>query len=167
MLKPTRSPPKGSRGEDYLGSVKALTLTLEDGTTHDFDLDREIEIPDDPREVWRQLVKAPARFAFWAYQTERALKSVREREQLLDTQTGKIDLIFRQAYLDKWLGKGGEFTETTIKSQVATDREVIMSRKSLDAARYQHGLLRAVKEAVGQRIFILQSLVRPDTHRPE
>lgn len=150
-----KSKHKPRRGEDFLAGVEALVLTLEDGTKARFNIAREIAIPSDDTLV-RTAKRAPARFAFWAYQTERALARVRSEERKLAQVEGRTYEAFRRLFVEDGL----DITEPRLRAGVDQDPVVRAARCKLNDLRRQHGLLRAVRDAVEHRTWTVRALLQ-------
>lgn len=143
------------RGEDFLAGVAAIALTLENGEKVRFNIARETAIPSDDT-LLRTAKRAAARLAFWAYQTERALARVREHERVLAQVEGRAYQYFRIYYTDH---EGVDVTEAMLRAAIDQDPKVRAARISLNVRRNEHGLLRAVREAVDHRAWMVRALL--------
>lgn len=143
------------RGEDFLSDVEALVITLENGERVRFNIAREVAIPDDDLLV-DGARKAAARFAFWAYQTERALAKLRTAERLLAEEEAVMYRIVREQFHKDGL----ETTEPRIRAVVNGQPTVKTRQCKLNDLRRQHGMLRAVKDAVEHRTWTIRSLLQ-------
>jgi hypothetical protein len=137
-------------------------VKLENGTTAHFKLSDELSIPTDPILIHKEALRAPARFAFWAYQTERALAEVRKQERCLTEEEGKMNLGYR-----KWIKDDTDDmpTEAMVKARVDSDREINSMKIHLNAARKQYSLLRATRDSVDHRVYVLRALVAQKPER--
>lgn len=159
----TVSPPKSkpNRGEDFLSGLDSLTMTLENNQTVTFDVANEVAIPESFDAIYRAAINASAKYAFWAYQTERSLARVRLAEIELSQLEGEVYSTVRQAVAGK------QFVESkVIQSVVDTNDDVIASRKALNDLRFTYGTLRSVRDAIANRTQLLNTLVahaRPET----
>lgn len=151
---------KTKHGEDYLHTVEAVRIRLESGATVLFTLSDECRVPDDPKEAVKEAKKAHSRYAFWAYQTERALCAVRKQEQATGKIEGEADLIHRKRYDEI---ENEDYTESMIRSSVNIDSTVAVSRAKLNDARRKYGVLRCVRDAMEHRCYILRKLVDQQT----
>lgn len=142
-------------GGELLTRMPAVTLTLEDGSTHEFRWTKELRVPDSLLEQRRMYQLIPSQVAFWAYQTERALREVRELEKALSHKEGEMNLIYRRFYVEK----NEEYTEGQIRARVDTDGQVATARDELNAARGMYATLRALKDAVEHRAYVLRQLI--------
>ena len=141
-------------GEDYLDTIQAIELTLENGKTVKFNMGDELAIPDGHVEILSEVRKAPARLSFWVYQAERILSKLRSAERRLAEKIGYMDTIYRQWYAER----GEEYTETEIKSRVTTDMEVKKIQARVITLRKQYGVMRSVREGMEHRCYILRRL---------
>jgi len=150
-------------GEDYLSDLQSIKLTLDNGKKVELDWKEEVWIPDDPVGVLREAKRATSRYAFWAYQAERALQRVRKLEMDEAAMSGEKDYAYRLMFNNQEKLSDNAFglqpTETLIKGHVANDTDVKTARVKLNGARRDYGVLRAVAEAMRQRCFILNQLV--------
>jgi hypothetical protein len=150
------------RAEEYLNGI-LIRVKLEGDKVVHFDPHEELLIPDAPREIKSEAKKAPARFAFWAYQAERVLAKVRELEAELDRAVAEADLIHRNWRAEE----AGEYREGEIRSYVQRDKPVVTLRRALKDTREHYGLLRAIKDAHEHRCKILQGLLYQSSIRKE
>jgi hypothetical protein len=144
---------------DYVDRIPEITLTMEDGTHCTFRWSREVVIPADLLAQKREYLRAPAQIAFWAYQTERALRDVRDKEKALAAKEGEMNLVYRQWYTSE----NQEYTEGQIRARVDTDGVVATAREDLNSARNMYGTLRSLRDAVEHRVHVLRQLT---THFP-
>lgn len=151
---------KPAYGSEMVTRLPAITLTLEDGSSHTFRWAVEVGIPDDTLRQTRDYLRGPAQFAFWAYQTERALREVREKEKELASKEGEMNLVYRRWYVERT----EEYTEGQIRSRVDTDATVADYRDRLNSARAMYGTLRALRDAVESRVHVLRQLVQSHHH---
>lgn len=143
-------------------SITAITLVLESGERVDFDMEEQLCIPSDSDAVVREARRAPSRYAFWSYQTARALAVVRELEQKLDEAEADADLTYRRAYDEQMPGfdkTDGYYTESVIRSHVHRESDVRGAKIKLNTARRRYDDLRGIKEAMNHRVFILRKLL--------
>lgn len=148
-------------GEDYLGSVAAITLELEDQQSVTFSLASESRIPKDPKAILEAARKAPARLSFWAYQTERALKALRAAETVAERTEAEWYKRYR-----KWREQEDAHhpTERNIGADITLDRECARARIRRDQAKYHYGIIRSLKEVAEHRLYVLRKLL--DQHSP-
>lgn len=151
---------KPKHGEDYLSTVESIQIKLEDGSPASFSLAAECFIPDDPKSCVKEARDAHSRYAFWAYQTERALNAVRRIEASTAKVEGEADLIHRKRYDDI---ENEDYTETMIRSSVDIDASVAVSRAKLRKARHHYGILRCVRDAMEHRCNTLRRLVAQES----
>ena len=147
---------KRKHGEDYLETIAAINIRLEGGEDVEFDLAEELHVPTDPDLVLAELRAIPARLAFWAYQTERALGVVRNVEHELGKVESENDLIFRKWYDEE---TDETYTEAMIRARVSLDEKVKHLRVKLNGARKNYGILRSARDAMEHRSFVLRRIV--------
>lgn len=145
-------------GEQFLDNIEEFTLTLEDGTVLRVDIQRELQTPDDPIHVRYALMRAPARFAFWAYQYERAQALAKKAEQELVQEEAIVWHVYKQQF-DAALGRN--YYHNIIQRRVDADEGVLDKRRHLVETQKHAGLLRALRDAVQHRIFVLRTLAAP------
>lgn len=143
-------------GEEHLGRVLALRITLESGATVTVRPQAELAISDDPEEQARQLESAPARYAFIAYQEERALHAVRLLEAALKDVRSQQYLLQRK-YIDEHTSD--VVTEPHVAARVDAAPDVIEAEKALALGRKRYGVLRALRQGLDHRVRSLQRLV--------
>lgn len=143
-------------GEDYLKDVESIQVKLESGKMITFVVDDEMGVPEDLEAQRTATRKAHARYAFWAYQTERALHFVRKLEKELRETEGHADLVYRKWYDEE---TDEEYTEGMVRARVSTDVTVTTASAKLNSARRQYGLLRCVRDAMEHRCYILRRLL--------
>lgn len=144
------------RSEDLLPSLSHITVILENGHQHSFSIAKELALPDDPDELLKAAQHAHERYAFWAYQTERALKKLRAEELKCDDTEGSHGMHYR-----KWLLDQPEYnqTEGAVKNCLDMNTVVKTARAKANSARYTYGVFRAMRDAMHQRCFIVTRLV--------
>jgi len=148
---------KRQSGADFVTRLPALTLKMEDGSEHTFKWSTEVQIPDDSIAQRREYQRSPAQYAFWSYQTERALREVRELEKALLHLEGETNLVYRRWYVEE---KKEDYTEGQIRSRVDTDARVGEQRDLLNSARGMYGSLRALRDAIESRGHVLRQLLQ-------
>jgi len=155
---------KTKHGEDYLSSLERIEIRLENGEKVDFSWETELSIPDGPDEQLRAARKAPARLAFFAYQAERMLHKVRTLEGELAENEGLADLTWRKYYEEH---TSEEYTEQMIRSRIAMDGKVKTTKINLNYARKCYGYLRALRDSLDHRVYVLNALVgqKPNANR--
>ena len=131
-------------GASCLADLRDIKVKLENGEEVWLNLAAELYIPDDVDELIEATTRAPARYAFWAYQTERALRRVRELERKLIDKEGHANLFYRK-YYD---GRAEDFTEDMIRSSVDISSEVKVLRRRLNTARYDYGIFRSMRDSM-------------------
>jgi hypothetical protein len=153
-----RTPKERATGATHLKDVAAVTITLESGEQVTLHPDNELKIPTDPILIKKEALRAPAQLAFWAYQTERALKEVRNTEYELAKKEGDMSLVYRQWYLKE----KATYTEDMIRSRLSVDAEVDALRKQLLVARDLYGVIRATRDSVEHRVYVLRKIIGQD-----
>lgn len=142
--------------EDYLANIEAVTIRLENGEAVKLKVEREVRIPTDPDRLIEAARKAPARLAFWAYQSERALAALRKQER----ETARVEGFTYQVYRKVYEEDGQEPTEAMIRAAVDQDPKVRTARIALSSRKTEYGTLRAVRDAVEHRSWMLRSLLQ-------
>jgi hypothetical protein len=150
------------RGEDYLSDLEAVTVILESGESVQFDLSEELDIPTDPTELRDEAERSSARTAFWAYQTERALRKVREAEAAQEQLEGERYISVRDHLMTHPDWKVSKPTESMIRSLLSQQGSVGDAKENLLQLRETYGILRAIKEACEHRCFLLRKLIAHD-----
>lgn len=145
-------------GEDHIASVRAITLVLENGTTVTLSPKDELGIPTHPDELLAEARRAPARLAFWSYQLARADRSVRDREielYRLEAQTA----LTHELYLKK---QGERVTNDVVSHRLNFDDAVHTARIQLSEAKGMQAALRATRDALEHRLYVIRKLVTAD-----
>jgi len=142
--------------EDYLDQIEAITIRLESGEKVTLKVRSEVRIPTDPIRMREAAIKAPAKLAFWAYQTELALSRVRKAELELARVEGREYQVFRAYYNEE----GVFVTEPLLKASVDQSPKVRAARLALNGRRREYGALRAVRDAVEHRTWTLRTLLQ-------
>lgn len=145
------------RGEEALPDVESLTLTLEDGRKATFHIADELAIPADPDALRIEATRAPARYAFWSYQTERALSAVRKQEKRLAETEAEAHLLWTTYYRDHTAET--YISNDTVRSHVAKESDVMSARIRLNSLRREYGMLRAVRDSLDHRTRMIHKLV--------
>ena len=144
------------RSEDLLPSLSNITVTLENGQQVSFSIAKELALPDDPDGLLYAAQHAHDRYAFWAYQTERALKKLRAEELKCEDVEGSYGMHYR-----KWLLDQPEYnqTEGAVKNCLDMNNEVKHARAKANAARYTYGVLRSMRDSMYHRCFTVNRLI--------
>lgn len=145
------------RGEEALPDVESLTLKLEDGRKATFRIADELAIPTDPDQMRMEATRAPARYAFWSYQTERALAAVRKQEKRLAEAEALTHLLWTKYYKEHTAET--YISNDTIRSHVAQESDVMSARIHLNSLRREYGMIRAVRDSLDHRTRMLHKLV--------
>jgi len=145
-----------AQAEDYLADVAAITIKLENGEEVELDIASETYVPTDSEELAEAARRSPAKLAFWAYQTERALEDLRRQEQHLVQYEGRNYDLYRVYFTDE---QAVDPTEAMIRAKLDQDSEVRRWRLALRRRRREYGLLRAVRDAVDRRDSVLRTLL--------
>ena len=146
------------QGSVHLAEVSGVAITLENGRTVTLKPADELSVSADPLELREEALRAPAQLAFWAYQTERASTQVRQTERDLAHREGFASLTYRQWYNDQ----KATYTEDMIRSRVSIDAEVDKLRNQLLTHKQLYGVLRAMRDSVEHRAYVLRRLTSPD-----
>jgi hypothetical protein len=162
--RPTKTGRSGGRkeyGDDFLRDVEAVVVRLESGKRAKFSVEKEVGLPTDEESLREAARRLPAQYAFWAYQTERALQAVRRLERELQSNEGDKYFGWRlRLHKDEVVDLPIErVTDKVLQAAVALDEELKGQRDTLDEARYQYGVLRAIRDAVEQKRFVIPLLL--------
>lgn len=147
-------------GEDHLQDVEAITLVLDNGERTTLKIADELAVPDDPVELMREAKRAPARMAFWAYQMERALATLRAKERSFAKCEGMEYMIARTYIQDHTEVEIA--TEGNIRSRVSQSPTWNAEKEEVERAQRSYGVLRAVREALEHRSHLLRRLIAHD-----
>lgn len=146
---------KTRRSEEALSDIKSVAIAMENGKILMFNIHEELFIPVDADGIRKEASLAPSRYAFWAYQVERAFHRLREVEDEVRRSEGRTDLIYRKGLTFEF----GEYREGEVKSFVSVDGTLMKARRKLAGMKEHVGILQAVKEAHDHRCKILTRLV--------
>ena len=142
-------------GEEALALVDSVTLTI-NGQDFAFVLDDELSIPDSLDDIELVARTAPSKQAFWDGQMERALHDLRKLETRLKEVEGTAN---------KWCRKqlegereGELVAENAVQAAVDCRKDVVTLRHTVSQAKYNYGILRSVRDAVSQRVYVLTRL---------
>lgn len=147
-----------SDAADFLSKVEDIQIKLESGEVVTINPAKELKVPTDPISLQRELARAPAQLAFFSYQAERAHAEVRRLERAEEKTSGETSLTYRAWYK----AEGASVTEDIIRSRVGIDSKVCAARDDLINARNLYGVLRATRDAVEHRVYVLRKLVGND-----
>lgn len=146
------------RSEDYLDRIEAVTITLEDGERVKLRVRPEVTIPEDPVKMERAARRAPARLAFWAYQTEIALSRVRKAELALGQVQGLEYEIHRRDLMEN---QGRVVTEPMLRASLDhRSPQIRAAMIALNARRREYGVLRSIRDAVDHRAWTMRTLLK-------
>jgi len=145
-------------GESFLHNIEEITIRLEDGDELRVDLRRELHTPEDPVHLRHAMARAPARFAFWAYQYERANAEVKKAEHELAQEEAIVWHIYKKQFDDIF---GRNYYHNIITQRVNADESVLDKRRHVADAQKHAGILRALRDAVQHRIYVLRALAAP------
>jgi hypothetical protein len=148
---------------DYLDCLEKITIVLESDKHIEFSIATELEIPASQEGQRKALCSAPARMMFWAYQSERALKAVRDCEDRLDEAHAEKYLLARDHIINEPQWDTTKPTEALIRSIRDQQSDIIDLKEKLSELREGYGIIRSLKEACEHRAFALRKLL---TERP-
>jgi len=152
--------PKGAgqveKSEHLLALLDKVTILLENKQAVTLDIAEELAIPDDPDALLRAARRAHDRYAFWAYQTERARAHVDAMEVRYQDVLGEYSVRYRSSLIDD---PRYNVTEGLVKAVTSIDPQVRTALVRLNGAKKRHGLLRSIKEAMHHRCFMMSRLV--------
>lgn len=152
-----RSKLKRPRSEDYLKDLRSVTILLENGERVRLDIEREVRIPIDPDKLYEAARTSPARLAFWAYQTERALRSLRIAERECARAEGYWYQVYRRVYEKE---ECVDPTEAMLRASLDQDRNVKEKRIAVSSRKTEYGTVRAVRDAIEQRTWMLRAMLQ-------
>lgn len=145
-------------GESFLSNIEEITIRLENGDSLRVDIARELHTPEDPVHLRHALARAPARFAFWAYQYERANAEVKKAEHALAQEEAVVWYMYKRDF-DEKLGRN--YYHNIVTQRVNADEHVLDKRRHVADAQKQAGILRALRDAAQHRIYVLRALAAP------
>jgi hypothetical protein len=151
---------KVQHADEFLRDVEEVTVVLDSGKQVSFSMEDELCIPGDPEHFAQEVRRAAARLAFWSYQVERSLRTVRRLEARLTEQEGLYTMAMRQKMKDDSERDGSTVyvSDATLRAAVANVDQVKEVRRSLDRARNDMGVLRSVRDAHQVRCKMLSIL---------
>jgi len=144
-----------------LRELAAIEVRLENGSKVAFRMETELLFPTDPDAVREAATKGPAQLAFWAYQAERALHAVRVQE----LKTKKVESEWYIRYRKYRNEQTDDFpTEAQLRADLDLDDEVLAARTKLHTTKQQYGLIKAMRDSVEHRIYLLRRLTEADNN---
>lgn len=142
--------------ERHLRSATHIKLKLENGEEVEFSIEREVRIPRSEKLLLEAARTAPSRFAFWAYQAERALHELRKSERECARVEGYNYHVYRKVRSEE----GETPTEPMIRADIDQDSRVKSVRIALSARKREYGVLRAMRDAMEHRSWTLRALLQ-------
>ena len=130
---------------------------MENGEEVRLNIARETRIPTDPDRMIEAARTAPARLAFWAYQSERALGALRAAERECLRVEGYHYQLYRKMFEEV---QNITPTEGMIRASVDQDPAVRKVRIALNARKSEYGTLKAVRDATEHRAWLLRALLQ-------
>ena len=153
-----RAKPKIRRGEELLSEIESISIRLEGGKVAKLSVADELAVSDDPEELYHQALTAHSRYAFWAYQAERALAQLRAAEAEFAKEEGNKRYGYSRAAKEQ-----DRYTASaTIDGLVASDPKLEKLRKGLIDLRTHWTILRSVADALDHRAHLLRRLIAKD-----
>ena len=156
---------KVKHGEDFLASIRALSLTLDNGSRADFRLAEEIHIPDarDGMALSELAVCIPGRLAFWGHQLNRAKQELRRATLEYKKLEARKDWTYR-ALIDSGEYDSGDSKYSSrdfnaVQSRLSMDREIISAREGLDLLQTNVDRVESLYSALSQMSFIVTRLL--------
>ncbi len=148
--------PRYGRGATSLRGIKDITLSLEDGTEVTYNVALELaKIPADPVALYNLLIESPAQLAFWSAQHGRALRVARLLEKELAQHEGFCFYCYKTEMTNNL---GNSFTDSSVKYRVDADEGVLDKRRQVVEAYAHADLLRAIRDSVEHRTYLLREL---------
>lgn len=142
--------------EDHLAGFEAVTVLLENGEEACLNVAREVRIPSDPDKMIEAARRAPARLAFWAYQSERAFTSLRKAEREANRVEGYTYQVYRRMYENE----GETPTEGMIRAALDQDPKVRKVRIAVSSRKSEYGVLRSMRDVMEHRAWMLRALLQ-------
>jgi len=142
---------------DEVESVAPVAVELEGGRVCRFSVADELSIPSGAGGMSREAREAAARYGFWATQTERALRRVRDRERRLRELRAEVYFSVRVT-----LERDTDFdhvSEAMVEAGVGVVPKVRTLDKSLDSARARYGQCRAMRDGWDVKCRMLARLI--------
>lgn len=153
-----RAKPKTWKGEELLSEIQEISIRLESGKVAKLSIANELAISDDPDELFEQALSAHSRYAFWAYQAERAMAQLRQAE----ADFAKLEGDRRYRYEKVARDEDRYTSAATIGGLVAGDPKLEKQRKGLIELRTHWTIMRAVADALDHRTHLLRRLIAKD-----
>ena len=147
-------------GENYLDSLRVLTLVLDNGQKQDFHVVRELAVPsvNDPLALARLALQLPARTCFWRHYERRALAKCAQAGADCGALPAQTHITYRDAYQGK---AGYDITEYNfLTSCVNGDSKVHAHEEQLWRLRVSYDRIKTVADAVEHLLFIIQRLLK-------
>jgi len=143
-----------------LDSIDAIRIRHDNGSEAEHNLTSVLHIPTAPDDVLKSAREAPALIAYWGYYTERALGVVREQERQVAAVEGEMAFAFRN---DGMNHIDFSITESAVREFVDQNAIVRKARETLDNLRREYGIVRAIRDAVEHKSFVLRKMISRDT----
>jgi hypothetical protein len=118
------------------------------------ELDPQFELKMDETTINDDLKKQPSLFAWYAVLEELAEKDFAEAKLTVDLVSASLD----QSYREKAVQSNTKLTETQLINQIRLDNQFLDATAKVNECRKNVGVLRALKEAFGQRKDMLITL---------
>lgn len=149
-----KKPSRPLRSDALTQVLRDVEITLDNGDTVSLDPWAEVRIPDNLNLIPSELAKAPARYAFWSYQADRALRAVREQENEVKRIVAECGLTAREV-----IRQGqNDVTEAKVREHVDVNKRVREAREKLIEFQAAYDMLKTVANAHNHRCFILQRI---------
>lgn len=148
------------RSEKLLARIASVSVRMEDKSVVKLDVADEVRIPKDMDDIRDAASESPARIAFWSYQAARAAAEHRRVKIMHLRVIGRAYLRYHK-YID--VETSDMPTKNLVGAYVRNDAEVRASRIALSDAQRQSDVIRAVRDAVQHRGYVLQMLLKYDS----
>jgi len=142
--------------ESRMHMVESLSIKFSNGEKIKFSFAEETVIPRDPSAQIDACLKAPAQVAFWSAQETRALHEVRKQEERVKKTEAGWYMGYRRFHMDET----DDFpTERMLRSNIDLNDDVQKERTRLTTLQKQYGMMRAMRQAVEHRCYVLRRLI--------
>ena len=153
MPKPPIPQPK-RHSEDYLARLRRIEIRLPDNSAVFLSVQDEIGLQED--RLHQEAETAPSRYAFWATIEQQAKRDMEEAKRLYDEELAYASIDRRQ----KIKLKQAYVSEKEVSDWAERYETVELARKTLDERTYQHGIVKAMKDAMNHRCMTINALLR-------
>lgn len=155
-------------GEDYLSDTDPIVITLETGHKAHFNPDVELNIPDDPKEIEREALRAPKRLAFWRHQEARALRRARDADHNVDLAKASNFLYLRDDARERGVSVTDSYLRYAVEMAEESEGTSVFAQRQDALTKWEaYNIVRALADALDHRLYILRTLLRRDNGTTE